>query len=75
MNWQFNQNTNRNGLEGIFSAVQGELPCATKHLKAISIDGKVVAQVSWETLGDRYRYAQKEFGDQLEQAGYDRMGY
>lgn len=75
MNWSFNKNTNHNGLQGIYSATQGEVPCATRHLKAINLEGEIVAYVQWETLGNQYRYAQRKFGDQLEKAGFSRMGY
>lgn len=75
LNWKINQNTNTGGLRGIYSAIEGDTPCATKFLKAVSEEGRVVAFQYWETLGNEYRYAQKAFGDQLEQNGFARMGY
>lgn len=75
VNWILNQNTCAEGLQGIYSAIKGETPCATRYLKAVAVDGSTVASVSWETLGNEYRYAQKRFGDQLESAGFERMGY
>ena len=73
--WNFNQYTDKKGLKGIFTKHVGELPCQDKYLVAVSENGDIVAQVSYEVTGDKYRYAQKEFGDQLEKVIGDRMGY
>lgn len=75
LTWRLERNTDKDGLQGIYSATSSELPCADYYLKAVADDGSIVAQVSCETLGDRYRHAQRDFGDQLEQAGYGRRGY
>lgn len=76
LDWKLETNSEkREGLQGIYTAMTGETPCATRHLKAVAMNGDIVAQVSWETLGDVYRYAQRKFGDQLEAAGFPRVGY
>ena len=73
--WKFNQYTNKKGLKGIFTKNVGELPCQDKYLVALAENGDIVAQVSYEVTGNKYRWAQKQFGDQLEKALGDRMGY
>ena len=37
LNWKFNANTDTNGLVGIFSAIEGEAPCATKYLIIVHV--------------------------------------
>ena len=73
--WKLNANSNKDGLKGIFVKNTGELPCQTKSIIAVNENDEVVAQVSYEVTGDKYRYAQKEFGDQLEKAIGKRRGY
>lgn len=73
--WKFSQNSDKDGLKGIFTKNCGELPCQTKTIIAVNINDEVVAQVSYEVTGDKYRYAQRDFGDQLEKAIGTRRGY
>jgi hypothetical protein len=67
----FNQNTDRSGLMGIFSGATSE----GYRLLALNKDAVAVADITYDVRGDQYRYAHREFGDQLATAGFDRHGY
>lgn len=73
--WNFNQKTDRDGLQGIYSKKFGESNCSTYHLVAIALDGSIIAHSSWSTSGDAYREGEREFGNQLEKALGARLGY
>lgn len=73
--WNCNKDTSRNGLKGIYCRTRGPLPCADREYAAVNEDNVCVAYIKYETIGNQWRYAQKRFGDQLQNAIGDRMGF